>query len=181
MTQKTELKQRQFRHDCHQNQQFIEHLNGQCQQLGRVEVAMSEGDLTEIHTRVSELDFHLIRYACFFLGWRTDEAAKHDCAELLAESALDTSEKGGGDRRENWLDAAPCWPLLAKGKWPYAVSKAAEIIVQRLEAAGVNVNGVAVDEIEEAVSRMKLADLMLPAVFERFFPASTDDEGEPGG
>ena len=178
MSRKYELQQRLFRDGYLQHEDLVAHLDCQSQQLRQVEMARSEGDLSEIAKKVADLDYDLVRYACLFLAGRAEAAAIHDCGELLAESVLDTSGDGESDRWkrwERWLDAAPCWPQLAQGKWHYAVSQAIPLVVERLRKAGVTLNDAAVDDIERALSEIGLVDLLPPALFERFFPVGVGD------
>lgn len=184
MSRKYELQQRLFRDGFLQHEDLAAHLDCQSQQLRQVEMATSEGDLSEIAKNVTGLDFDLVRYACLFLAGRAEAAAIHDCSELLAESVLDASGEGESSRWkhwERWLDAAPCWPQLAQGKWHYVVSQALPTVVERLRKAGVTVNDGAVDDIERALGEIGLADLLPPELFERFFPVGAGDGGGGGG
>ncbi len=156
----------------------IENLTGQ--KLRMAESASLQEEPFDI--KVAEFDFELLRYACAFLESRLEEAARHDCAQLIAESILDVSGgKEPNERWSSWLSTAPYWPQLAHSEWRSAVSKAADIVVGRLEAAGVNVNRAATNEIDNAVSELMLRDVLSPDVYARFFPESSTKEDEMSG
>ena len=89
MSQKPELLQHYY-HDWRvRRERFMGSLTEQSQHLRLVESALLQEDLSEIKTKVVELDFELLRYACYSMEMRFVEAARLDCAHLIAESVLD--------------------------------------------------------------------------------------------
>ena len=177
MSKKPELLQHHY-HDWHlRRERFMESLCVQSQQLRLIESALLQEDQSEIITKVGELDFELLRYTCYSLESGIVEAARLDCAHLIADSILDVSvARVSGTSWENWLTAASCWPQLAQEQWKYARSKASDVVVERLESAGVSMNATSAKEIGREVSSLELRDLMPPETYNRIFTADTTDE-----
>ncbi len=146
MRQKIELQQDVFRSGCLSNENLIEHLQAQSFRLRDMAFDESHANSLETSDTVPQLDFSLLRYACALMVYRLEETAKHDCAQLIAESVLDVTGKDARQCWENWLESAPCWPRLASDKWSYAVVQAAEIVVEKLEALGVVAAGAMMHE-----------------------------------
>ena len=181
MNQKPELLQQRF-HDWHlRRERFWGSLNEQSQQLREIETALLQEDPFQINSRVVELDFEVLRYACYSLQTRIEDAALQDCARLIAKTVLDFSDgKVSGKFWENWLSAAPCWPRLAWDQWKSAQVKAYDLVVGELESEGVVVDACATKEIGRAVANLKLQDLLPPELFARVYsqevPAEDGEE-----
>lgn len=177
MSQKSELAQLHY-HDWHlRRERFMERLAEQSQQLRLIESALLQKEKYEIEAKVVELDFELLRYACYTLEARMVEAARLDCGQLIAESVLDIS--GGrlsGTSWENWLTAASCWPQLAQEQWKYARSRASDVVVERLESAGINMDVTSVMEIGRAIADLELRDILPPDIYARIFTEETKEE-----
>ena len=177
MSQKPELLQHHY-HDWRvRRERFMGSLTEQSQHLRLIESALLQEDLSEIKTKVVELDFELLRYACYCLEIRFVEAARSDCGQLIAESVLDIS--GGrlsGTSWENWLTAASCWPQLAQEQWKYARSRASDVVVERLESAGISMDVTSVMEIGRAIADLELRDLVPPETYARIFTEETKEE-----
>ena len=155
----------------------MERLAEQSQQLRLLESALLQEDQSEIITKVGELDFELLRYTCYSLESGIVEAARLDCAHLIADSVLDVSvARVSGTSWENWLTAASCWPQLAQEQWKYARSKASDMVVERLESAGVSMNATSSKEIGREVSSLELRDVVPPEIYDRIFTEETKEE-----
>ena len=179
MNQEPEWQQSHF-HDWHlRRERFWESLNEQSHQLRQIETALLQEDPFEINSKVVELDFEVLRFACYSLQTRIEEVALHDGARLIAKTVLDFSDgKVSGPLWENWLSAAPCWSVLAQDQWKYAKVKAYDLVVDELESVGVFVNASAKKEIGRAISNLKLQDLLPSGLFARVYPE--DDPADNG-
>ena len=177
MSQKPALLQHHY-HDWHlRRERFMERLAEQSQQLRLIESALLQEDQSEIITKVGELDLELLRYACYSMESRITEAARLDCAHLIADSVLDVS--GGevsGKRWENWMSAAACWPQLAQEQWNYALNKASDVIIERLESAGVSIDANSAKEIGREVAGLELPDVLPPETYARIFAEISKEE-----
>ena len=156
---------------------LMERLNNQTQHLQQLESALLLADTININTKVAELDFELLRYTCSFLETRFEEAARHDCAQLIVESILDVSGgKESGELWDNWLGSAPCWPPLAESQWYQARNKAAELLNERLKSTEVVMDQSALKEILRAMGELTLRELLSPEIYAEMFPGDSDDE-----
>ena len=176
MIHKPELLQLQFRNHDLRHENMVEHLHDQSDRLREIQFSISQEETFAQSNRVGELDFDLLRYACAHLATGVGEAAKHDCAELIVESLFDMTGKTAAKYWELWLTQAPCWPLLAKEKWSYVLSRASKLVGIRLEAAGIVLTEVATTAIDCAVQRLRLEDLVPADVIVNAFPAESSDE-----
>lgn len=176
MSQKPSLLQSQFRHSCFGTERDIaDHLDTQCLQLHQLEAAVQRNNADNLHERAAVLDFYLLRYACALLKSRLAEAARLDCAQLIADSVFDVSEDDtAAEQWSTWLATAPCWSNLAFDQWHHAISLASEIVVDRLKTAGVYLDRTVIDEIDKAVADLALKDLLPKTTYERFFPTNSD-------
>lgn len=176
MNNKQELLQLQFRNHDFKHNNMVEHLHDQADGLREIQFSMHQGETLALSSQVSELDFDLLRYACAHLATGISEAAKRDCAELVVESLFDMTGKTAAKYWESWLTQAPCWPLLAKEKWSYVLSRASKLVGIRLEAAGIVLTEVATTAIDCAVLRLRLEDLVPVDVIANVFPAESSEE-----
>lgn len=122
-----------------------------------------------------QIDVPLTRYALSTLCSQLEEAAVSDTARLVAEVVLDTSpEQDALKRLEAWLDAAQCWPAMARENWPEAVRLAASRVVEALNDAGLQLDAKAEAELAAKVGRLEIVDLLPKATIERLFPATPE-------
>ncbi len=176
MNHKPELQQLQFRNHDFKYQNMVDHLHDQADQLREIQFSMVHGETLAQSSQVSTLDFDLLRYACAHLVIGISEAAKQDCAELVVESLFDMTGKTAAKYWESWLTQAPCWPLLAKEKWSYVLSRASKLVGIRLEAAGIVLTEVAATAIDCAILRLRLEDLVPADVIVNAFPMESSEE-----
>lgn len=125
----------------------------------------------------TELDVPLVRYALTSMRSHLQEAAIRDTARLIAELVLDTSPTEKSLKNwEAWLDAAPCWPAMAKDNWAEAVRQAAWIVVEVLTESGVQFDTEAQAALADQVARLEIEDLLPKATIERLFPENPEGQ-----
>lgn len=152
----------------------MDRLHAQWISLSQLEWPLIIADEKALRKTLEAIDVELIRFAIGALRTHLQEAAIRDCSRLIAEQVLDTTQKQESLRRwEAWLGVAPCWPTLALNNWPEAVSLAAEIVVEALAEAGVQVDPQAEAALADQVGRLSIQDLLPKATIERHFPADT--------
>jgi len=153
----------------------MDRLQEQWIALAQMEWPPTLGDHDALRKAAGELDVTLIRYALSSLRSHLEEAATRDTARLIAELVLDTTLTDKSLKRwEAWLDAAPCWPVLAKDNWAEAVRQAAWIVVETLSESGVQLDSKAQAELADQVGRLEMEDLLPKATIERLFPATPE-------
>jgi len=179
MGQRLELLQEQFRNFDFKHAHVVEHLHSQANQLLELHFFVARGDANELSSQVADLDCDLLRCACAHMAASIGEAAKHDCARLVVESLFDMTGTSAVKYWEAWLSHAPCWPLLAEGNWSYVLARASDLAQRRLETDGVAITDVARDQINGALTRLRLEDLLPAEVFAKAFPGLfAKDESE---
>lgn len=156
---------------------LLENIKEQSQQLQSIDITGFLGDPSGIAVQAVALDFDLLRYACYFVERKFEEAARHDCARLIVESVLD--QRGGeasGEHWRRWLSVAPCWPQLAIACWSSVLREVPDLLIERLTASGLVIDREMNQGIEELVSGLTIADVLPAALVAQFF-----GEGEDGG
>ena len=181
MSQRLELLQEQFRNFDFKHAHVVEHLHSQANQLREIHFSLAQGGTNELSHQVADLDCDLLRCACAHMAASIGEAAKHDCALLVVESLFDMTGTSAAKYWEAWLGHAPCWPLLAEGKWSCVLSRASELAQKRLETDGIAIADLARNHLDSAVMRLKLEDLLPEEMFAKIFPENVSaraDEAE---
>ena len=180
MTQSPVLLQSYFHDRSLRETRLLENIKDQSQQLQQIQSIDTTGgqdDPSGVAVKSIKLDFDLLRYACYFVERKFEEAARHDCARLIVESVLDQS--GGtasGEHWRRWLSVAPCWPQLAIASWSSVLDEVPDLLIERLIASGLVIDREMVRGIEELVSGLTIGDVLPPALVAQFF-----GEGEDGG
>ena len=180
MNRKTQWLQYQY-NDWHFRQdRFLEKLGEQSQQLRLIESALVQDDPIEINTKVAELNFELLRYACYSLEKRITEAATQDCAQLIANSVLDVSGgEDSGKQWSDWLSAAPCWSQLAKEQWTVAICTVTDLVVEKMGDAGISLDPTVAKELDSKVAQLTIRDVLPTELFTRVYSEQVSaDDGE---
>lgn len=153
----------------------MERLREQWVALSQLEWPLTLADHEALRKAAEAIDTNLIRFAISTLRTQLEEAAVRDTSRLIAERVLDTSEAQESLKRwEAWLNAAPCWPALAKDNWAEAVRQASETVVETLAEAGVRLDSKAQAALSDQVGRLEIEDLLPRATIERLFPATPE-------
>jgi len=176
-----EMKQSAFRQDELQYPAILETLNTQIQQLAQLKYQREAKETEAVMETVEQLDFDLLRYVCAKFGHTLEEATREDCAQLIAVSATSPGqEQKYRDAWKAWLLAAPCWPTLAQFNWNYCLSRATDLVIEKLEKQDdLNLDGPEGREIIGSVKRLEISDLVTVEVYQEAYPESaTEDEGE---
>jgi len=120
----------------------------------------------------------LLCYICAKFGRTLTEAARDDCAQLIAASATNPAQdQKCRDAWKDWLLAARCWACLARCNWNYSQSRAAELVIERLEKRdGLNLDNLEGREIIRSVGRLEMIDLVAQEVLQEAFPESEMEE-----
>ena len=149
----------------------LERLGDQWGAIAVMEWSPTLSNHDALREAAENLDVNLIRYALSSLLSNLEKAAISDTARLIAEHVLETSLKNDTVLRwEAWLDAAPCWPTLARENWAEAVRQAAWLVIEALSKSGVELDETAQAELAEQVGHLEIEDLLPKALIERFFP-----------
>lgn len=154
----------------------MERLREQWIALAQMEWPPTLSNHEALRQAAGDLDVTLIRYSLSSLRSHLTEVAIRDTARLLAELVLDTSQTDNSLKRwEAWLNAAPCWPGLAKDNWAEAVRQAAWLVVEGLSESGVELDSTAQAELAEQIGRLEMEDLLPKATIDRLFPATPEE------
>lgn len=166
------FKQPNFRDWQLRDPQLLEILTNQRQQLrqlARVEKNDEAGFAEACHA----LDIELLHYACVQLRTALDEAARDDCAGLIAESVLDAANNEDAiERWKKWLGATAWWPQLASDQWRRSLDIAVALLIEQLENKEIEVDATTAEQIENSVKQLELKDLLPPDVYANYFPLS---------
>ncbi len=155
---------------------LLENIKEQSQQLQSIDITGFLGDPSGIAVQAVALDFDLLRYACYFVERKFEEAARHDCTRLIVESVLD--QRGGeasGEHWRRWLSVAPCWPQLAIACWSSVLNEVPDLLIERLTVSGLVINREMVRGIEELVSGLTISDVLPAELVAQFFTETKDD------
>ncbi len=186
MTQSPVLLQSYFYDRSLRQTRLLENIKEQSQQLQQIQsIDTTEGqdDPSGVAVQAVKLDFDLLRYACYFVERKFEEAARHDCARLIVESVLDpTGGEASGEHWRRWLSVAPCWPQLAQACWSSVRNETTDLLIERLTASGLVINREMVRGIEDLVSGLTVGDVLPPAIVAQFFAEGNDggDDGTAG-
>ena len=176
-----ELKQSTFRQEELQYPSIYETLNTQVQHLVQLKYQLQCEDKEADREKAQQLNFDLLSYICAKFGRTLTEAVRDDCARLIAESTTSPAQdQKCRDAWKDWLLAAPCWASLARCNWNYSQSRAAELVIEKLEKQeGLNLDGPEGREIIRSVGRLEISDLVAQEVFQEAFPEqATEEESE---
>jgi len=160
---------------------LLENIKDQSQQLLSIDATGLQDDPSGVAVRAVKLDFELLRYACYFVERKFEEAARHDCARLIVESVLDQS--GGtasGEHWRRWLSVAPCWPQLAIASWSSVLHEVPDLLIERLTASGLVIDREMTQGIEDLVSGLTIGDVLPSEIVAQFFGEGKDG-GDDGG
>lgn len=136
----------------------------------QAKAALTGGDSAALATALDALDAELLRFACAHLWRSLEEAAREDCAFLIASSVLETADPAmTAERWVKWLETAPLWPALAQKQWARSLDAAVKQVLQALEADGLDLAAEVEAEIEQAITNLKPADLLPPETVAQFF------------
>lgn len=180
MNQSPVLMQSYFYDRALRQTRLLENIKEQSQQLQQIQAFDTTGgqdDPSCVAVKAVKLDFDLLRYACYFVERKFEEAARHDCARLIVESVLDpTGGTASGEHWRRWLSVAPCWPRLAETCWSSVLHEVTDLLIERLTASGLVANREMVREFEDLVSGLTVSDVLPAEIVTQFFA-----EGEDGG
>lgn len=153
----------------------MERLREQWIALSQLEWPLTLANHEALRKAAEAVDANLMRFAISQLRSQLEEAAVRDTSRLIAELVFDTTEGQEALKRlEGWLDAAPCWPVLAKENWAEAVRQAARVVVDTLTESGVQIDTKTQATLADQVGRLELKDLLPQATIGRLFPATQE-------
>lgn len=177
-TQKQKQNYRQEAYDSHVfgKGDALERLREQWALIGLLDWQPTCANYEALQKAVMQIDVQLTRYALSSLCSQLEEAAVSDIARLVAEVVLDTTPQQDALKRlEGWLDAAQCWPAMAKENWPEAIRRAAGIVVESLTDVGVLLDPKAQSALEAQVGKLSIEDLLPKSTIERVFPPDSKE------
>ena len=179
MNQSPVLMQSYFFDRALRQSRLLENIKEQSQQLQQIQSIDTTGgqdDPSGVAVKSIKLDFDLLRYACYFVERKFEEAARHDCARLIVESVLDpTGGEASGEHWRRWLSVAPCWPQLAIACWSSVLNEVPDLLIERLTASGLVIDREMNQGIEDLVSGLTIADVLPAELVAQFFTETKDD------
>lgn len=176
--EKTSLRQAAYSHPCLVKGGVIERFRAQWGTLFQIEQALRDSDVEGLRTEVESLDLELLRYALGALNTHLKEAAIRDSGVLLAERVLDVAPDQPSLRRwKDWLSEADFWPSLAQENWAEAAFRAADAVLDVLDAEGVVMDEETRSAIHRNLRALQLRDLIPQALADEIFPSAQEGEG----
>ena len=153
----------------------IKEQSQQLQQIQSIDTTRGQDDPSGIAVRAIKLDFELLRYACYFIERKFEEAAHHDCARLIVESVLDpTGGEASGEHWRRWLSVAPCWPQLAEACWSSVLNEVPDLLIERLTASGLVIDREMTQGIEDLLSGLTIGEVLPAELVAQFFAAAEE-------